>query len=497
MFNPMKTFLTLLCSTLLWLGAASPLPAAQTDVMVVYDASNSMWGLIDGRHKVEIAREVMAGVMEEWPDEIRVGLVVYGHRRPGDCEDIETVLPVGPLDRQEFSGIVNDIMPRGKTPIAASLQHAAKEIGYEDRPATIILISDGIETCGGDPDAVSNELARAGINFTAHVIGFDVTAEADQESLKRIADNTGGRFFTAANAAELQSALQETVRQVAQQTPEPTPEPTPIPVPDITLLTPDSAVVGSEFTVSWEGEAEVRDVIGLVTPDSSDDDRGVHARIGDADTEVVLMAPGDPGDYLIRYHHLASGEIAATSPIVLMEAGPELVAPEEVMAGSEIEVSWSGAIHPRDFILIVPADASDDTSAPRNYYFRVGDKQSDTLLAPGEPGDYEIRYRLIAGDRIMARTKVGLTEAEVELQAPDRASAGATVEVSWGNPIHPRDAIAIVPAGADPDDYGDYKRVGDRTGMQLNTPDEPGNYEIRYLLNVLGEQIAARKIIIE
>ena len=130
-------------------GLSLSLQAA--DVMVVYDASNSMWGQIEGRHKIEIAREVMGQVMTEWDDDTQVGLVAYGHRREADCGDIETVIPVGSLDREGFMETVNGIVPRGKTPLTAAVRHAAEALNFRDRPATVVLISDGIESCNADP----------------------------------------------------------------------------------------------------------------------------------------------------------------------------------------------------------------------------------------------------------------------------------------------------------------------------------------------------------
>src|SRR5690606_39849834 len=95
----------------------APTSAAE-DVVIVYDASGSMWGQIDGVSKSEIAREVMADLVNGWSDGTNLGLVAYGHRSEGDCGDIETLIEPGPLDRASFIDTVNAIRPRGKTPIS-------------------------------------------------------------------------------------------------------------------------------------------------------------------------------------------------------------------------------------------------------------------------------------------------------------------------------------------------------------------------------------------
>src|SRR5690606_1358790 len=134
--------------------------SAAEDVVIVYDASGSMWGQIDGVSKLEIAREVMADLVNNWSAETNLGLVAYGHRSEGDCRDIETLIEPGPLDRASFIDTVNAIRPKGKTPISAAVQHAADLLSYRDNPATVLLISDRLETCQADPCALAAQLSR-------------------------------------------------------------------------------------------------------------------------------------------------------------------------------------------------------------------------------------------------------------------------------------------------------------------------------------------------
>src|SRR5690554_827152 len=202
---------------------------AAEDVVVVYDASGSMWGQIDGVSKIEIAREVMADLVGGWSSEANLGLVAYGHRSEGDCRDIETLIQPGALDRDHFIDTVNAIRPKGRTPISAAIQHAADLMSYRDNPATVVLISDGVETCQADTCALAEQLARQGVKFTAHVVGFDLEDEA-HAGLACIAENTGGVFVPAQNAAELRDALAHVqsvmdLQPMAQVQPEVEPEP--------------------------------------------------------------------------------------------------------------------------------------------------------------------------------------------------------------------------------------------------------------------------------
>ena len=102
---------------------------------------------------------------------------------------------------------MNEVNPRGRTPLSDAVIQAAEQLRYTENPATVILVSDGRETCNADPCAVGLALEEAGIDFTAHVIGFDVSEQEDRAQLQCLAENTGGQFLTASNAAELADAL--------------------------------------------------------------------------------------------------------------------------------------------------------------------------------------------------------------------------------------------------------------------------------------------------
>ena len=199
--------------------------------MMVLDASGSMWGQIDGEPKISIARDVIDGVLGEWDPNVDLGLIAYGHRRKGDCTDIEIVQQVGPLDAAGFSSLMRGLSPRGKTPIAQSLFLAAKELRHVEDPASVILVSDGLETCEEDPCLMATLLEESGIDFTAHVVGFDLTKE-EAEQLQCIADNTGGKFLNADNATELTDALTKTVVAISEDAAAEPSTPEPASVPD-------------------------------------------------------------------------------------------------------------------------------------------------------------------------------------------------------------------------------------------------------------------------
>jgi Ca-activated chloride channel homolog len=181
-------------------------------VMMVLDASGSMWGQISGKPKIQIAREVVRDLMKDWDETLNLGLSAYGHRRKGDCQDIQTLIPLGKADPKKVVSIVNALQPKGMTPLSEAVKRAAQELKYEKEQAIVILVSDGEENCKANPCELGKALEAAGVDFTTHVVGFDV-AKSKQAGLRCLAKNTGGSFFAAKDAGELHKALTGVLQQ--------------------------------------------------------------------------------------------------------------------------------------------------------------------------------------------------------------------------------------------------------------------------------------------
>lgn len=191
--------------------AGLPAAAQGADSILILDASGSMWGQVDGQTKISAARRAVGSILSKWKPNDRLGLMAYGHRSKGDCKDIELVVPVSRFDPDRIKAAVNDLNPKGKTPIADSLRAAASALKTTENKANVVLVSDGIETCVADPCAVAAELKKAGVGFVAHVIGFDVTDPVAKSQLQCIAKATGGVYLDASNASALENALGKAV----------------------------------------------------------------------------------------------------------------------------------------------------------------------------------------------------------------------------------------------------------------------------------------------
>jgi Ca-activated chloride channel homolog len=197
-----RSILVVLCAL-----AVSPAVAQGTDAILILDASGSMWGQVEGQTKIAAARRAVDSILSKWRPSDRLGLIAYGHRAKGDCRDIEMIVPVSRFDPARIRAAVNGLTPKGKTPIADSLRAAASSLRTSEGKGTVVLVSDGIETCVADPCAVAVELKKAGVGFVAHVIGFDVADPAAKAQLQCIARAAGGVYLDARDASGLENAL--------------------------------------------------------------------------------------------------------------------------------------------------------------------------------------------------------------------------------------------------------------------------------------------------
>ncbi len=210
--------------------------------IIVLDASGSMWGDIGGQTKLAIARASLTEVLKSIPPETELGLIAYGHREKGSCADIELIVPPAPGTAAAIAEAAARLQFLGKTPLTDAVRMAAVELRSTEEKATVILITDGIETCAADPCALGLELEASGVDFTAHVVGFGLTKEEGQQ-VSCLATNTGGLYITAADMAGLTDALQTTVlTAVPLEDPEPAPAPTPEPEPE-----PEPGAAALEF----------------------------------------------------------------------------------------------------------------------------------------------------------------------------------------------------------------------------------------------------------
>src|SRR5690606_16061965 len=182
---------------------------------------------------------------------------------------------------------------------------------------------------------------------------------------------------------------------------------------------------------------------------------------------------------------------AEVAPEPEPQAEIAIQAPGQVTTGSSFKVTWSASIHPEDYVTIVPVGAEE---GKYTNYQRVRDVTENRLIAPAQPGLYEVRYVTRKDGHTLGATPVEVVEAEIGITAPQQVTTGASFKVTWSTSIHPEDYVAIVPTGTEEGKYPNYQRVRDVTENRLTAPAEPGLYEVRYVLREGGRTMASTPV---
>ncbi|MBV1867679.1 MAG: VWA domain-containing protein [Marinosulfonomonas sp.] len=443
--------------------------------ILVLDASGSMWGQIDGTAKITIAQDVIGDLLQTLPEQQQLGLTAYGHRRKGDCTDIETIIePGGP--RADIAKAVNAIKPKGKTPMTDAVIAAANSLRFTEEKATVILVSDGIETCHPDPCAAARALEEAGVDFTAHVVGFNISDPEAIAQMQCLAAETGGTFLTADNADELAEAL---VTVAAA----PEPEPEPVQITFAATLEVNGPEINSGLVWSFANDAaEMSDPGGditrallpgeyQVTALRLEDEASVSASffVEKLNKRVVLVLP--------KIIHKAEISAVAQSPI-----------------GATIDVIWSAdKVNKGDLISVASPDQRPIAQATYSY---VKGSEPIAVTLPLIPGDYELRYiskaRGVAVE-ILATQMITLTDIVATLEAAGEVGAGAAFEAVWDGPDYKNDFISVAVAGEKDGKYSTYSYTRKGSPATLTAPLESGTYELRYVANGAHDRVLGRR----
>lgn len=449
--------------------------AAADDAILIMDASRSMLSRVQGKRKVDIARDVVGHLLGDIPKDRRLGFVAYGHRHAEDCNDIEEVVPVGD-DRAPIKSWLDTFEVKGQTPLTAAVQFAADKLAYTKNKATVILVSDGIESCHADPCAVGAALEKAGIDLTVHVVGFGLK-KSEIKGLKCLAEATGGKYLSANNANELTRALEQTVAKKVEQV-----------EGAATLAGPGRVLEGRDFEVGFTGPNDESDRIALAR--STDKPTDWLTAIGPRSAEdgkVSLLAPAQPGIFELRYVS-ASGHVLAKAPIEIAAVEATVSGPLSVGAGAEFEVRWKGPPGDHDYVrLCKPEQKATEWVTQTITHDKNG---GYTLTAPSTAGKYELRYTVL-GDRVVVRAPIAVVDVTAKVTAPTRVAAGATFEVKWTGPSNEVDKVYLASPGGPPSDWKAWLAPHDKDGVgELWAPRTPGKYEVRYVLS--GERILDR-----
>ncbi|NEM97249.1 vWA domain-containing protein [Pontibacter burrus] len=193
-------------------------PKPKTRILFLLDASGSMLAKWESSDRMTVAKNLLAGLVDslERFDNVEVALRAYGHqygRERNDCKDTRLEVPFAVKNAESVKKKLSQIVPRGNTPITYSLEQAAGDFPDDPRSRNVvILITDGLESCNGDPCAVSLALQKKRIFLRPFVIGIGIAPEYEQQL------NCIGQYFNAADVKTFENVLTEIVTQTLSET---------------------------------------------------------------------------------------------------------------------------------------------------------------------------------------------------------------------------------------------------------------------------------------
>ena len=183
-------------------------------VEVILDASGSMLQRLNGERRFQIARKVLSDLISKTlsPSQL-MAMRVFGTDHPDSCET-RLVSPLAPLEPKSMLKLISNITPKNlaRTPIASSLHAVSDDLANAKGLRTVILVTDGEETCEGDPEMEIATLRAKGFDVRINIVGFAVDDNRLKETFQKWAKIGGGAYFDASNASELASAVRAAVQ---------------------------------------------------------------------------------------------------------------------------------------------------------------------------------------------------------------------------------------------------------------------------------------------
>jgi len=190
------------------------------DAMLVFDGSTSMAspGYKEKTPRIFEARKAMRSVLPQITNIRKLGLMVFGPGPKSSCLNVDYRLAPALGNAPRIIGMLDRLLPSGNTPLTQAVHDAASALKYQTKPAVVVLVTDGDETCGGDPCRLAVDLLARAKALTVHVIGFKGRYKSynfpspggevrEYTQARCLAESTGGKYFSAETTEELEAAL--------------------------------------------------------------------------------------------------------------------------------------------------------------------------------------------------------------------------------------------------------------------------------------------------
>ncbi len=254
-----------------------------------------------------------------------------------------------------------------------------------------------------------------------------------------------------------------------------------------TLQAADEVILGKEFPVTWTGPNNSGDYVTIVPKDAPDEKYGSYTNTAKG-SPLTLTAPTEAGDAELRYVSGQGNKVLARRPIRVLMPEVTITAPADAIAGSTIQVAWTGPGNAGDYITVVASDIPD---GQYGNYTVTSKGSSLELLTPIMAGGAELRYMTGQGARVLARRPITIVAATITLAAPPECAPESDVSITWTGPNNAGDYITIVTKSTPDGQYGGYTLTTKGSPLTVKAPKEAGDAEVRYMTGQ-GNKVLAR-----
>lgn len=499
--------------------------------MLVIDGSGSMWARLapDNRAKIDIVRDKVASLLAA-ASPARVGLVSFGHRRRGDCSDVE-LIAAPDTTRDGVLGPLAKLNPKGPGPLTAGLKAAIDAVGAS-RPAQIVVVGDNADNCQQDSCALASDFAKSSPGVPIQVIGIGIPAP-ERQRISCVAEATGGTYYDIVDSDGLNAAIDEAMR-LAMRTGEPgapsaAKEPSAPPPPAGATLRASASLakghallrVPLAWSIRKSGQSEV--LFENVGPDISAKlaagDYDIEARLGavtarqeitvaDGDSQSIIV-PLDAAHLIVRATPVKGATASPTSMVTVAAAG----APIAIGHGGTLDLylppadytvtASDGTAHNTTTLTLAPGD-----DKPVELDLGSGRLEVTAMAAQGQPLEdvlytvYEDDPESPDGRREVARSRavkasftlpagtyyVSARSGAADARQQVALGAGEEVKQTLNLALAPLTATTVIAGMSAKADHGvvyridrldgDHSRIARAIGPALTLGLPPGRYRV-------------------
>lgn len=458
-------------SKTLALGVMLLCAAQATQLELILDASGSMYGkLPGGQSRIAVARDVLTGFIASLPEDpaLSVGLRIYGAKLAegkGNCEDSHLVFPLQGLDREKLQATVRNTIPRGATPIAYSLQQAARDFKTDSDKKIIVLVTDGQESCGGNLAQSLEAFREGGHEVDLRIIGIDLDEKA-QRSFQGM-----GTFENTTSAAQLAQALGKAVKQV---TPSGQQAPLKVQLTDQgkgasmeATVTVHHTLTGTETVLSRESTPGLYThtlptgtySVQIQTPHGTHQHSGLHVNVGKDNT--------------YRF------EVGKNNPQVILTLNPATPVMGSV---AEVQVQNVPGTGMDGYLTLVHPSLPNTTVGGVLW---VGQEAGTfAFQIPEVSAPLQLQYVNHLGEVLGQTPPFTPREVPATLTLLSQPKAGGRLDIAWTGPGNEGDFLTVVEASllegtSNPDATVPVDPTTDVATLQLSQ--ETGTFEVRYM----------------